>query len=595
MGGGAASSTEVQGSEGSESLDFGAVQRGDPEMEQKLNRLIRACLEYEPLNPIESIHDQGAGGNGNVLKEISEPLGATIYTKNFSLGDPTINTMELWGAEYQESNAILIADNNKPLLDKISQREKCKTDYVGHITGDRQIKLIEDEKATKHPVDLSLDHVLASMPRKVFRYERMAPSVSGLQLPAGLTVDKALHRVLRLPAVASKRYLTTKVDRCVTGLVAQQQCVGPQHTPLADYALIGLNYFTYRGSVTSIGEQPIKGLIKPEANGRLSVSEAITNLMFCVITELADVKCSGNWMWPAKLQGEGASLVDTCQAMCQLMSELNIAIDGGKDSLSMAAKVKKSNGSEIVKSPGTLVISAYAPVPDIRVKVTPVMKITDSSLVYLNLSGGSKYRLGGSALAQVFGQLGNNCPDIDNSQALKTGFNLVQRLIKEGVCSAGHDVSDGGLLVTLLEMAFATDCGLELNIPSLGHNPLEVLFAEECGVVIEVANSKLHYVAGEFKKQGIEPIVVGKAVAGDHKVTIRVDGNLVVEVSFIIFQVCCLFSPKLIIFIEFDDLLARCVGGDQLRARNPPGQSRMCQARACQSFEAQDAQLATVV
>lgn len=211
--------------------------------------------------------------------------------------------MELWAAEYQESNAILIRKENRPLLDKISKREKCQVDYVGQISGDHHITLIENESNQKHPVHLDLDLVLASMPRKNFYYKQLKNSLQPLIIPNDQTIIQSLHKVLRLPSVASKRYLTTKVDRCVTGLVAQQQCVGPLHTPIADYALIALNYFTYRGSVTSIGEQPIKGLIKPEANGRLSVAEAITNLMFCVITELADVKCEGNWMWPAKLEG----------------------------------------------------------------------------------------------------------------------------------------------------------------------------------------------------------------------------------------------------------------------------------------------------
>lgn len=250
VGGGAASSTEVQG-EGDESLDFGAVQRGDAEMEQKLNRVIRACIEYESqysrlissnclillilteANVIESIHDQGAGGNGNVLKEISEPLGAKIFCKNFSLGDPTINTMELWGAEYQESNAILVKEENKALLDKISKREKCKVDYVGKITGDEHITLVEDESAAKHPVHLDLESVLGSMPRKNFRYNTVKPTLRPLQLPAGLTAESALNLVLRLPSVASKRYLTTKVDRCVTGM----QLVGQTSYDLSTFTL----------------------------------------------------------------------------------------------------------------------------------------------------------------------------------------------------------------------------------------------------------------------------------------------------------------------------------------------------------------------
>lgn len=290
------------GDQVNEDLDFGAVQRGDPEMEQKLNRVIRACMEYA-VNPIQSIHDQGAGGNGNVLKEIVHPQGAVFHTNRFSLGDPTINTMELWGAEFQESDAILVKPGDRELLVKIGQREKCPVDFVGEVTGDGFVRLIETDDQVDLPVNLHLEHVLGSMPRKVFPLERQLNVLRPLALPAQLTVLEALNRVLRLPSVASKRYLTNKVDRSVTGLVAQQQCIGPLHTPLADYGLIALSYFNRVGAATSIGEQPLKGLISAVANARMTVAESLTNLMFVCVTELRDVKCSGNWMWPAKLKG----------------------------------------------------------------------------------------------------------------------------------------------------------------------------------------------------------------------------------------------------------------------------------------------------
>ena len=223
VGGGAASSVEIQGNdEKAEDLNFNAVQRGDPEMENKMNRVIRACIESKE-NPIHAIHDQGAGGNGNVLKEIAEPKGAVIYAKNFTLGDPTIDTLELWGAEYQESNAILVEKKHKDFLYNVGKREKCKVDFVGEITGNGKITLIEDEKADKHPVDIELEHVLGSMPRKLFKLKREQLDLQPIKLPQHLTIKEALDRVLRLPSVGSKRFLTNKVDRCVTGLVAQQQ------------------------------------------------------------------------------------------------------------------------------------------------------------------------------------------------------------------------------------------------------------------------------------------------------------------------------------------------------------------------------------
>ncbi|XP_054160754.1 phosphoribosylformylglycinamidine synthase-like [Oppia nitens] len=526
VGGGAASSTKIQGNEENQELDYGAVQRGDPEMEQKLNRFLRACIEYSDKNPIQAIHDQGAGGNGNVLKEIADPLGAKIYTDRFSLGDPTVNTLELWGAEYQESNAILIRPEDHSLLQKISEREKCKIDFVGEVTGDKHITLVSpNDKNGVHAVNLELKHVLGSMPNKTFQFKTTTPLLRPLQLPTNLKLIDALNRVLRLPSVASKRYLTNKVDRSVTGLVAQQQCIGPLHTPLADYAVIAMNYFNFEGSATSIGEQPIKGLISAEANGRLTVAEAITNLMFCVISDLRDVKCSGNWMWAAKLDGEGAKLVKTCESMCQVMNQLGIGIDGGKDSLSMAANVKVRNNSEVVKSPGTLVVSCYAPVPDIRVKVTPELRVDGTQLLYINLSGHNKHRIGASALAQVFGQIGDESPDLNNPQLLKDCFNLVQELIKGGICTAGHDISDGGLITCVLEMAFASNCGIEVNIECTNNADIEVLFAEECGVVIEIIDDYLPKVLQDFKRIGLEPQVIGKGLDNQDLVIININNK----------------------------------------------------------------------
>ncbi|XP_013766069.1 phosphoribosylformylglycinamidine synthase [Pundamilia nyererei] len=314
VGGGAASSVQVQGDNSSD-RDLGAVQRGDAEMEQKMNRALRACLERSGGNPICSIHDQGAGGNGNVLKELSEPAGAVIYCSRFKKGDPTLSVLELWGAEYQESNALLLQPSDRSFLERVCQREKCPVDFVGNITGDGKIVLVRDEGGSgdeadsgRCPVDLQLEWVLGKMPQKEFKMESLALNHQTLSLPAGLTVKDALHRVLRLPAVASKRYLTNKVDRSVTGLVAQQQCVGPLHTPLADVAVVALSPFSLGGAATAIGEQPIKGLVCPAAGARMAVGEALTNLVFARVTELKDVKCSGNWMWAAKLPGEGACL-----------------------------------------------------------------------------------------------------------------------------------------------------------------------------------------------------------------------------------------------------------------------------------------------
>uniref|UniRef100_A0A7E4W4A2 phosphoribosylformylglycinamidine synthase n=1 Tax=Panagrellus redivivus TaxID=6233 RepID=A0A7E4W4A2_PANRE len=533
VGGGAASSVQVQGDQHDE-LDFGAVQRGDPEMEQKLHRVIRGCIELERRNPILSIHDQGAGGNGNVLKEIveGEHGGAIIEADAFELGDPTISIRELWGAEYQENNAVLVEPKFKPLIEAIATREKCNVDFVGKVTGDNRVIVKNyggDEPV--NPVDMDLT-ALGEREAKEFRLTVENVPPQPLVLPSDLTVKDALNRVLRLPAVASKRYLTNKVDRCVTGLIAQQQCVGPLHTPVADVAVTALSYFEHVGSAIAVGEQPIKGLVDPAIGARMSVGEALTNLVFAPITELQDVKCSGNWMWAAKVEGEGGRLVKACDAMCDVMKTLGIAIDGGKDSLSMAARGKDD---KIICAPGTLVISAYAPCIDIRNVIAPDLKVYDeapTTIVYISMANKRpKYRLGGSALAQTYSQLGSDFPDLDDPEYFKTAFNVVQSLVRNKYALSGHDVSDGGLITALLEMAFAGNCEIHANIVAPAET-IEILFSEELGVLLEVPQQSLGHVLAGCQQNGILVQQIGEAVrlhGSDATVRVSVNGELVID------------------------------------------------------------------
>nr|XP_003704098.1 PREDICTED: phosphoribosylformylglycinamidine synthase [Megachile rotundata] len=542
VGGGAASSIEVQGDNKSE-LDFGAVQRGDPEMEQKLNRVVRACTEMGQKNPILSIHDQGAGGNGNVLKELVEPAGAVIFAKKFELGDPSISTLELWGAEYQENDAILCKPEDVNLLKEIAAREKCPINFVGTVTGNGKIILSEEsdcdaskylsgnyEPETRHPVDLDLELVLGKMPRKTFNFQRQVINFPAVELPPSLTVPVALERVLRLPSVGSKRYLTNKVDRCVTGLIAQQQCVGPLHTPLADVAVTAISHFSTVGIATSIGEQPIKSLVNPTAGARMTVAEALSNLVFARISHIQDIKCSGNWMWAAKLPGEGAALYDACTAMCTFMNELGVAIDGGKDSLSMAARI----GKDVVKAPGTLVVSCYVRCPDIQQVVTPDLKAPAAGksgyILFVDLSDGQS-RIGGTALAQVYNFLGNDVPDIRQVSTFKNAFKATQRLITEGKILAGHDISDGGLIVCLLEMCFAGISGMNINISHKAGSPLEILFAEEIGWILEVDKENHNYVLDIFKQFNIPIYTIGrsKGFGLSSDINIKVDGKTVLD------------------------------------------------------------------
>jgi phosphoribosylformylglycinamidine synthase len=512
MGGGAASSM-VQGENVAE-LDFNAVQRGDAEMEQKLNRVIRACIELGERNPIIAIHDQGAGGNCNVLKEIVEPAGATIEIREIPLGDETLSALEIWGAEYQENDALLLRPETADLFRDLCEREKVPFAYVGRISGDGRI-VVHDRSDGSTPVNLELDDVLGDMPQKTFELERVAPELEPLRLPHNLSMRDALDRVLRLLSVGSKRFLTTKVDRSVSGLVARQQCAGPLQVTAADVAVIAQSHFGTSGAATAIGEQPIKGLVEMGAMARMSVGEALTNLVWAPVSSLEDVRCSGNWMWAAKLPGEGAALHDAAVAMKEMMLELGIAVDGGKDSISMAARAPGADGEdETVKAPGSLVISAYVTCPDITKTVTPDLKLPGSGcLLYIDLGGG--HRLGGSALAQVYGQVGDESPDADDVGLLKRSFDVVQELIAAGIVSAGHDRSDGGLITTLLEMAFAGNCGIEVDIRTpTTEDAIAFFFAEELGLVLEVDAEHEAQALSAFVKADVPCAVIGETTAG---------------------------------------------------------------------------------
>lgn len=324
------------------------------------------------------------------------------------------------------------------------------------------------------------------------------------------------------------------MDRCVTGLVAQQQCVGPLHTPLADVAVVAISYFSTEGIATSIGEQPIKGLANEAAGARMTVAEALSNLVFARITNLRDVKCSGNWMWPAKLPGEGAALYEACVAMCSLMKELGIAIDGGKDSLSMATRV----GKDVVKAPGTLVVSCYAPCPDIRRVITPDLKAPaagrQSYLLFVDLSHG-KSRLGGTALSQVYNQLGDDVPDVEDAVTFKNAFDATQQLIADKKILAGHDVSDGGLITCLLEMCFAGISGMDVDITHKSAPAINILFSEEVGWILEVDEKYRDEVMEMFQRRKVPAYLIGESAGfgTNSEVIIKVRGNIALRTTVI--------------------------------------------------------------
>jgi phosphoribosylformylglycinamidine synthase len=517
MGGGAASSM-LQGDNAAH-LDFNAVQRGDAEMEQKMNRVVRACVELGAANPIVSIHDQGCGGNGNVLKEICEPAGAIIDIRDVLSGDATLSVLELWGAEFQENSAILLSADDVHIIDAFCSREKCPYSVVGTVTGDGHV-VVHDRENDTTPYNLALDDVLGKLPSKTFELESFTPKLPPLVLPADLTMDAALDRVLRLLSVGSKRFLTSKVDRSVTGLIAQQQCVGPLQLTLSDVAVICQSHYVTTGCAIAIGEQPIKGMVNMAAMARMSVAESLTNLVWAKITSLDKVKASGNWMWAAKLPGEGAAMYKAAEAMSEMMIELGVALDGGKDSLSMAARANNetTNEMELVKCPGALVISAYAPCPDVTKVCTPDLKLPGAG-VLLFASLGSQTRLGGSALAQVFKQLGDTCPDVEDAPLLKAAFDTIQELVASRTITAGHDRSDGGLITTVLEMAFAGNVGVTLEVD--GTAPMvDFFFNEEVGFVMEVAPAQKDAVLAAFAAANVPCSAIGHVNVGpDVKVT----------------------------------------------------------------------------
>jgi len=478
LGGGTASSRDQNTK--NKVQDLSAVQRGDPEMENKLNRVIRTCTELKN-NPIVSIHDQGAGGTGNVTKEIVYPNGADIHLDKVILGDKTMSFLDIWVSEYQEQDTILIQPNSISIIDKICKREGLPYSVIGDITDTQKIVVYDGMKEPY--VDLPLEDVLGELEQR--KYSTFTYSIA---IPKPLKIDDkiiktVLQRVFTLPSVGSKRFLTNKVDRSVGGLIAQQQCVGPYQTPLSNVAVIANTFNTKDGAATAIGEQPIKGIINPSASARLSLGEMLTNIIWADITKLEDIKCSGNWMWPLKQYGEKRAIYDACKSLTDLMINMNISIDGGKDSLSMS--YHDNDKKRTIKCPRTVVISGYVKCPNIYHTITPDLKQPKHDIIYINFD--QKYRLGGSALRQVYNSIEDETPDFINEKYFKYIFNFIQNLIKNKKIFAGHDRSDGGLITALCEMALSSNIGLRLNLTDVTNTHLlNLLFAEELGLIIEV-------------------------------------------------------------------------------------------------------------
>ena len=434
--------------------------------------------------------------------------------------------LEIWGAEYQENNALLIRPSSEAIFKEIAERENCPIRILGAVTGDGKV-VVKDSSDGSTPVDLPLELVLGKMPQKTFTDSHVDIKLEPLKLPEDITVKSALDRVLRLLSVGSKRFLVHKVDRSVTGLVAQQQCVGPLQIPLANLGITAHTHFGTTGTAVACGEQPIKGLVDSAAMARMTVAEAMTNLMWAKISKIEDIKASGNWMYAAKLPGEGAKMYDACEALRDSLLALGAGIDGGKDSLSMAAQC----GDEIVKAPGELTLTCYVTCPDITKTVTPDLKCPSkcggkTNLLFVDLGGG-KARMGGSSLAQVYNQIGNESPDVEDFSMLKNTFLVVQDLIESQTILAGHDRSDGGLATVLLEMAFAGNCSINVVVPetSAGAGEIGTLFNEEAGIVLEVSVDDTKSVMEAFSAKGVSCIEIGTASAGGNSIQIAVGAS----------------------------------------------------------------------
>lgn len=481
LGGGTASSRSIQ--HHNLQNDLSAVQRGDPEMENKLNKVLMWCINELDANPIQSIHDQGAGGMANVTKEIVTPNGATINLDYVNLGDDSMNSLEIWCSEFQEQVTILLNENDVDRLKDVAARERCPIEIIGEIDDSGEITVFHKNQVVEK---LNLDQILENVPQKTFRIsqpllseeeDKRTKKFSELEYsPFGVLRD-----VLSYMSVGSKRFLTNKVDRSVSGLIAQQQCVGPYHTPISDCTVVANSHFDITGIASSIGEKSTISIKSPAIMSRLVVCEMLTNLIGAPITKMSDIKCSGNWMWPLKNNGvydekEGYKLYQAVKSLSDSLCALNIPIDGGKDSLSMS-----KNG---VPAPGTLVLSSYVGCTDIRKVVGSDIKLDESDLIYVNFGEG-KFHLGGSIFEENHSQLFDHAlPDIKDWRKVKFLFDWIQKSIHNGFITAIHDVSDGGLITTICEMCMAGDKGCKIDV-SKNIDWHKFWFSEEPGVVFE--------------------------------------------------------------------------------------------------------------
>lgn len=530
LGGGAASSMDTGTNDAS--LDFNSVQRGNPEIERRAQEVIDRCWQLGDKNPIISIHDVGAGGLSNAFPELVNDAGrgAVFKLREVPLEEHGLTPLQIWCNESQERYVLSILEKDLDAFRAICERERCPFAVVGTATGDGHLK-VRDDLFSNNPVDLPLN-VLLGKPPKTTRTDKTVTPYATEGNPFGkkpfnagdIDITEAAYRVLRLPAVAAKNFLITIGDRSVGGMTHRDQMVGKYQTPVADCAVTMMGFNTYRGEAMSMGEKPAVALFDAPASGRMCIGEAITNIAAVNIGDIGNIKLSANWMAACGNEGEDEKLYRTVEAVSKACQALDLSIPVGKDSLSMKTVWQDGADKKSVVSPLSLIISAFAPVEDVRKTVTPELKnVEDSVLLFIDLGFG-KARMGGSAFGQVYNNMSGDAPDLDDTSRLKAFYNVIQQLVAEDKLLAYHDRSDGGLFATLAEMAFAGRCGISADVDCLmdkflpihhpdfqgdpaeglsdelyNHAAIKILFNEELGAVIQIRQKDRDYVDAAFK------------------------------------------------------------------------------------------------
>ena len=516
LGGGAASS--MASGQSDADLDFASVQRDNPEMERRCQEVIDRCWQLGDANPILFIHDVGAGGLSNAMPELVSDghRGGRFQLRDIPNDEPGMSPLEVWCNESQERYVLAVAPEQLATFDAICRRERAPYAVIGEATEERHLSL-DDRHFDNQPIDLPLDVLLGKTPKMLRDVSRLAAAGTPLVRDA-IQLDEAVKRVLHLPVVAEKTFLITIGDRTVTGMVARDQMVGPWQVPVADCAVTTASLDSYYGEAMSIGERAPVALLNFAASARLAVGEALTNLAATRIGDIKRIKLSANWMAAAGHPGEDAGLYDAVKAVGEeLCPALGLTIPVGKDSMSMKTRWQQGSEQREITAPLSLVITAFARVEDVRGTVTPQLRAgQDNALLLVDLGAGHQ-ALGATALAQVYRQLGDETADVRDAAQLAGFYRAVQQLVEEGILLAYHDRSDGGLLVTLLEMAFAGHCGLDIDIDALGHDRLAALFNEELGAVIQIAAGDREHVGQVFARHGLQDCLfeLGRAVEGD--------------------------------------------------------------------------------